>query len=106
MAKKTTEKPATKPEDAPAEVKATEDEKRMAVVLCRGHLKKQPVDGQLAYFEGLSVRQRNAAISRLRKLSAGERTKFLDELNGKPPAEAGESEGGEAGGDDGSGASK
>lgn len=110
MAKKTTGDlgEGAKPQAAgPVQVEATDAEKRMAVVLCRGHLGKQPAEGQLAYFGSMSVRQRNAAISRVRKLTKGERDKFLAELDGKPAAELADVSSEEQGGDgDGSGASK
>lgn len=104
MAKKTNSKdeaPAEQPDIE--EIKATDEERCLAVVLCRPHHKGQPDEAKLAIFNGLSVRRRNAAIERLRKLTPSELKKFKNELEGKTPAEADASTSEAQGGDDGNG---
>lgn len=79
----------------------TDEEKRLAVVLCRGHYRDQPDEAKLAIFDGLSARRRAAMVARLRKLSPGELKAFKAELDGTAPREAAESAGESQGGDDG-----
>ena len=69
-------------------VEASDDEIRLAVVLGRGHLSKQPMHGLRSVWEGMTPARQKAALGRLAQLSEKERKALRDELDGKSPTSA------------------